>query len=338
MSKILFFLVLTLSCAAPWAATVTHATPSKEDMRDNGIVAVINDEPITAYDLLNRMELILFSSSLDDTPESRARLVPQVMQNLIMEKLYLQEAQRREIKAAPEEIESGIAHLASQNNATPEELLKKLEANGIDPSTLREKVAANIVWQKLVPKKAGDFAEVTSEEVNETLAALEQQRETTYYRYADIFLPVEDRENDQQVKGSIEELFDQLREGANFQKLAQTFSRSPTADEGGDSGWRRQEAVDEEVRLILDELEEGFLTPPVRLENGYAILLLVGKRVEENNQATIPSRAQILRRLRGQKLDQVARKYLNDLRESSTIQLRLGPGQLATQSDASGAS
>ena len=61
------------------------------------IIAIVNDEPITATDLYERLQLTIVSSNLPNDPETRQNLSGQILQTLINEKLQQQEADRLNI-------------------------------------------------------------------------------------------------------------------------------------------------------------------------------------------------------------------------------------------------
>ena len=60
------------------------------------IAAVVNDEVISVFDLVSRMRMVMISSNMPDTPETRQRIATQVLRSLIDEKLELQEAKKQE--------------------------------------------------------------------------------------------------------------------------------------------------------------------------------------------------------------------------------------------------
>ena len=72
----------------------TPAAAQQEAMR---IAAVVNEDVISLFDVQSRIQLFLITSGIEDTIEIRQRLLPQVMNALIEEKLKLQEARREEI-------------------------------------------------------------------------------------------------------------------------------------------------------------------------------------------------------------------------------------------------
>src|SRR5687767_5693097 len=71
----------------PQPATPGQPSPAP-DMR---IAAVVNDEIISVFDLVSRIRMVMMSSNIPDTPETRQKIAPQILRGLIDEKLELQE-------------------------------------------------------------------------------------------------------------------------------------------------------------------------------------------------------------------------------------------------------
>ena len=69
------------------------------------IAAVVNDDVISKRDLEVRERMVISSSHLQDSPETRTRLGPQVLRGLIDERLKLQEAGRLGIKVPADDVE-----------------------------------------------------------------------------------------------------------------------------------------------------------------------------------------------------------------------------------------
>src|SRR5690606_19209578 len=80
------------------------------------IVAVVNDDIVTEFDVAMRMQLIIRSSGLPDTMETRNRLASQVLRQLIDERLQMQEAARRGVQVTPDEMARALAQIERENN------------------------------------------------------------------------------------------------------------------------------------------------------------------------------------------------------------------------------
>src|SRR5689334_7346680 len=77
--------------AAPPGQNPPGAAP---DMR---IAAVVNDEIISIFDLVSRIRMVMLSSNIPDTPETRQKIGPQILRALVDEKLELQEAKKKNV-------------------------------------------------------------------------------------------------------------------------------------------------------------------------------------------------------------------------------------------------
>ena len=77
--------------------------------RSEVIVMVVNEDAITRSDLNDRMNLIMASSGLRPTPDTVAKLTPQIVNALVDEQIRLQEARRLDLEVSQAEINEGFA-------------------------------------------------------------------------------------------------------------------------------------------------------------------------------------------------------------------------------------
>ncbi len=98
--NIFILLIFTLCLNSPVLA--------QEKLR---IAAVVNDEIISIYDLESRLKMVLFSTGRNPSPQEKQRLIPQILRSLIDDKLKLQEAKRRNIKASEREVDRAYASI-----------------------------------------------------------------------------------------------------------------------------------------------------------------------------------------------------------------------------------
>jgi len=145
------FLCAALSAAAAALAPVGPAAPAaaQDSMR---IAAVVNEDVISELDIYMRLRMAMLSARLEDTPETRDRLVPQVLRNLIDDRLKLQEAKRLNITVNPADVEKRIDALAARNNMSRDELGDFLRGNGILVEALADQINAELSWARLVQR------------------------------------------------------------------------------------------------------------------------------------------------------------------------------------------
>ncbi len=220
----------------------------------------------------------MLSTSIPDTPQARQRLAAQVLRLLIDERLQIQEAKHKNITATDAEIKKAIATIEQQNNMRPGQIDEVLKANGIERSAMVQQVTASIVWAKLVRQIAADTDPVSDAEVDETLKRLKQNENEPQSRVAEIFLAVDNPQQDADVLALANRLIDQMKQGARFSAVAQQFSQSATAAVGGDIGWIQPDELSPPLAKAVEPMRPGELSAPIRTPAGYYILLVLDRR------------------------------------------------------------
>lgn len=254
------------------------------------IAAVVNDEVISIYDLVNRTRLAIMSSGLPDTPETRRRVQPQVLRALIDEKIQAQEAARQNVTATEADMQAAIARIEENNRMPPGGLERLIANSGIERSAVMGQIRANVLWQKLVNRRLRNTLQVGDDEVDEQLARLKAAQGTPEYLLAEIFLAVDSPEQDDEVRQAAIGLTEQLRRGTPFPDMARQFSQSASAASGGDIGWVQSGMLEADVEAAIERTPPGQLTDPVRSVGGYYIYAVRQRRIiaaASPNDATV---------------------------------------------------
>jgi len=250
------------------------------------VAAVVNDDIISVHDLDQRLKLVLLSSNLPDTVETRSRVMPQVIRRLIDERLELQEAEKQKVSVETGEIANAVANIEHSNNMPRGAMEKMLRARNVDPETLRQQVRADLAWSDVVHQELTRDIHVGDDAVNTRLANIKSNLGKPEYLAGEIFLAVEGPRNEEQVRGLAERLIEQLRQGAPFQALAQQFSQNGG---GGQLGWVSEGMLDDELMRALSRLQVNSITSPIRTNDGYHIMLLIDKRKIGDGMSSGPS-------------------------------------------------
>jgi peptidyl-prolyl cis-trans isomerase SurA len=259
----LFFLALLVTTAAA---------------QETRIAAIVNDEVISLSDLANRLQLVMRSSGIEDTPQNRARISSQVLRTLIDEKLQMQEAKRLNITVTPEELDQAFGRIEQQNNMAKGALDNFLRDSGIPRSSLADQLSASLAWNKLVRNRLMQDVTISDEEVNEALNQLKQNADVPQNRVSEIFIAVDNPGQDEDAKRLADRLIDQIRGGANFGAVAQQFSQSPSAAVGGDIGWVTATQLPPDLGAAIDKMKPGEMSYPVHTTGGYYLLYLLERR------------------------------------------------------------
>ena len=247
------------------------------------IVAVVNDDIITRYDLIARLGIALSSSNVEDTPEVRRRLGSQVLHTLMDERLQSQEAKRLGIGVSEREIAEQIADIEKRNNLQPGGLDRFFRSNRLDIEALKEHLRVEAAWSKVLARRVAPRVEVGAGEVDARLAERRAAAGSNEYVVSEIYLAVDDPAREGEVRAAADGIAAQLRAGASFAGLARQFSQSSSAAIGGDLGRVRSGQLDSRLEAALDSLAPNGFSAPIRLENGFYILLLRERGVIEGS-------------------------------------------------------
>jgi peptidyl-prolyl cis-trans isomerase SurA len=251
--------------AAPGAFAQRAAPAPAQQHFDEGsegqverIAAVVNDDVVSVYDINNRLNLVLATSGMPNSPEVQERLRPQVMRTLIDERLELQEAKRINALATDADVQAAIGRIESANHMPPGSLVPALTREGISVDSLNQQIKAGLSWQKVVERQLRPSLGVGDDEIDEVLDRIKAEKGTTEYLLAD--------------------MIEQMHRGTAFSAVAQQFSQAASASQGGDIGWVERGQLDPEVQKAVDEMDINHATMPIRTPTGYYIYLLRDKR------------------------------------------------------------
>ncbi len=251
-------------------------TPDKEGTQK--IASIVNDEIISEYDLSQRLRLVMVSTGVRPTPESLPQLRKELLQNLIDEKLQVQEAAEYEIVASDTELEETVSYIAQQNNASIDEFRNVLERAGVNWRAYLNQIYAELVWDRLIRGRFMSRVVISDEEIDDVLRRLEANRGKPEYRLAEIFLAIDDSNESEAVRRTAERIVSDLNNGAKFQAVARQFSQSSSAASGGDLGWIQSGQLDPSLENVFSLMAPGQLSPPLRTVGGYVILLMIETR------------------------------------------------------------
>ncbi len=238
------------------------------------VAARVNDEPITTYDVRQRMALIIASTGVQPTAEILPAVQQQALTQLINERLQLQEAAEYEITVTREELDDALDNLAAQNEASRAEVIADLAQAGVDVKTLEDQIRAELAWNYLVSGLYRSRLRVSDDQIEDTLSRIAAGLSKPQYLLSEIVIDPPAGVSAEQVRQVVEGIYAQLQSGASFSALARQYSASTSAAVGGDIGWVRAGEVTSELEAALATLSPGQVTPPIETTDGLFIVAL----------------------------------------------------------------
>lgn len=228
------------------------------------VAAVVNDDPISTFDVRQRMRLMMVTRGITQVPpDALPQFQAQALQELIDERLKVQEAQRWELEIPEEVLDEELERIAAAGGGSLDMLRADLSQHGIDIGTLREKVRADQAWEQLVRGRYGQRVNVTEDEVEDTMSQMKKDVLQDQFLISEICLPVERPEEREQMYDIGMQMIEQMRRGVPFRALAQQYSACPSAARGGDLGWMKETDLDTDMVNVVQRLGVGNVSRPI---------------------------------------------------------------------------
>lgn len=283
MKRLVRFAAMTAALTAGGLAVAQTPTVQASE----SVAATVNDHMISTFDVRQRMRLMLLTSG-GRVPESAIpQLQERALEDLIEERLKLQEAEELEFAIDDREVAQEIARIAAGSGMSPSQLEQELLKQGVSPSTIESQIRSRITWQRLVSARYRARVRVSEDEIDSVLDRLRTDSAKEQYLVSEICLPVDDPSKVESVKQAGVQLIAQMRQGAPFGAIANQFSVCPSAANGGDLGWVRSGELAPELDTVLQQLNKGSVSVPV--ESDGLVYLLAVRDKKSAAEAGVPT-------------------------------------------------
>ena len=237
------------------------------------IVAIVSDEAITLADLIKRLDLIILTSNFPNNPKTRKSLSVQVIQTLINEKLYSQEAKKLNIRVTESEILNRIALLEKRNNIPTESLINTLLKKGISKETIYDQIKAKILWDKISNSIIKPRITINDNEITNELNIILSNEGKSEYKYSEIFLNFSQISLKQNIMDTATEIKKQINT-ENFGQIAKQMSQSSSAKNGGLVNWTLGSSIPKIIYENIKDMNLESISEPIVTNTGVYILKL----------------------------------------------------------------
>jgi peptidyl-prolyl cis-trans isomerase SurA len=320
MRRMKILILLAVAGAPAWAQQPTPApVPPPRDtttapVRDttvvalDKIIAVVGDQPITQYDLQERI-LAAQQTPGFKPPTNEAefqKLAQEIVNQLIDEELLVQKGNYLKIEIPDTELSTTVdrqmrdvrgrfssdaefrAELAKAGLGTPEEYRRFL----IDQSRrneLQRRVIEKMRQDGKIPPVNVSQAEV-EEAFNRSRASLPRRPATVTFRQV-VVAPKPSEKAREAARARAESLLAEIKGGSDFERVAKRESAdSGSRERGGDLGWARRGTMVAEFERWMFGLRPGDMSPVIETVHGFHIV-----RVDRVQPGEVKSRHILIR-------------------------------------------
>ena len=288
------------------------------------VVAVVNEDVITLSEL-RQMALSINPTSTQQLNEK------ELLDKMIEQKIFEQEAEKRGIKVSEEELDASIEGVKMRYNLNDEQMAEVLKRQGLTPEGFREQWRAQTLGNKLLQSQLKNKIVVTDDEIRryyernylgDGTANTEQDEQV---RIAHIMIAYETQDSEQVAK----QVADLAKSGEDFDNLAEKFSDdASSADNGGDLGYFKKGDLIDSMEYAVVATPVGSVTGPVESPAGYHIIKVI-ERTEpdfptDSNEELVEiddsTKEEIRETLMREKAQSQLKTWLESIRENAYIE------------------
>jgi peptidyl-prolyl cis-trans isomerase SurA len=364
--------VVTSAQAAEKRTQTAKATQDEPTSRPiQSIVALVNDEPITGYEIEQRVALAMLGAPdvqrklqaklkaasmneqfkafamkrLQANPpkseaEQQARVkqlqgefvgslksqiekeyVPtarkQALDELIDERLKLQEAKKLSVVTGDDEVERVVSGMAERNKMTTAQFAEHMTKMGASIAVMRERIRASLSWSDVIRRKFGHQITVANRDVDRMVATSEGQDDVELKIHR-ILLSVPPNQDQKRLAQRINDA-EQLREKFSGCKGMEAMARGVSGARFDNLGDRRPTSLPEPTRSLLLSAHDDELLPATIGENGVELWAVCGRKLVK---AADTKRETAQNELRQKEFEILSKKHLKDLRTDAHIEFR----------------
>ncbi len=322
LARLMMRMLLGAGLASLAALALAQSLPGRARIQlVDRIIAVVNQEVITQFELSERMQRVTRELQQRNTPlPDRDVLERQVLERMITERVQLQRAVDLGLRVDDAQLDQTVARVAENNKMTVAEFREALLRDNIPMQKFREELRSEIVISRLRDREVDNRITISENEVDLFLA--EQAAGTdaaSEYQLSHIVIRLPEQASPEQTerqRARAEEVVKRTRAGVDFAQLSAAYSDAPEAMTGGDMGWRERDRMPDLYLEAVSKMRPGEVSEVLRSPAGFHVLKLTNTRGSGAPLLIEQTRARhILLRVGEQASEAEATRKLANLRE-----------------------
>jgi peptidyl-prolyl cis-trans isomerase SurA len=281
------------------------------------IKVLVNDDPISDYDISQRERFLALTTKEQPGPELKKKSTDL----LIDERLQIQEGRRLGATPDEDDVTKILADMAGKNNLDVDGLTNALGRAGVNVKTLKDRIRAQLVWQDVVRRKFRREVQIGDVDVDRALSDSGEtgggeSQTTLQLRQVKFSLP---SNADQRSIAARLATAEALR--AKFSDCATVMDLAKSVDGASIKTLQDQQmtTLTQPARLLVQNAKVGQMTPPTLSPSGVELYAVCGKR---SIRGDTELREATERKLLNDEMLIRAERLLRDLRQDAFIEYR----------------
>ncbi len=280
------------------------------------IVVMVNNEPVTSYELKNKILTTLILSNQVINQEIIDQSKNAAINSLINMKLKKFEIEKYKIKPDLNNINSYLKKISSNDIGS---LKKKFIDNSIDYQIFLNEIEVELAWQELIYTRYSKKVKIEDNLINNELQKLLNKKEKqSEYKLSEIQIEITEKNKDIIINQVMKDI-----DTIGFEKTAKKLSMTSTAINNGNLGWINSKSLSKQMIDILGKMKINEVSKPIIKLNNVMFLKITDKRsVEINSQNIDDLKKNIINNKTNELFKLYSNNHLSKIKSSSFIKFR----------------
>ena len=284
---------------------------SKPFSLENKILFKVNNDIITSIDIEEEYKYLI---ALNDNLKklSQNEIIEIAKKSIIKEKIKIIEINKnfKNPKIPDEILETILENFYRRLNIDNLDDFKKyLISKNVKYQDVKNKIEIESLWNELIIAKFSSKIQINENEIRNNLIK-NQEKFSKSYLLSEIFFEIS---NSSQLNKKYQEIIEIIQK-KGFENAAASISTSNTANQGGKIGWIDEDALNENLKKILSELNVNEITEPLTMPGGFMILKINEIKKKEKKQNIENELKRIINFKKNDQLNQFSKIYFNKVK------------------------
>ena len=284
---------------------------------ENKIIAKVNNEIITSYELKNKIKTTLILSNEIINQDNIDRTKKLILKSLIDLKVKKDELKKYEmIKVEKSEINNSLDSLSKGDFI---QFKNKFQDNKLDYNLYIDELETELRWRKLIFFIYNKKVNIDETEINLELENIlrKKNNENVDYKLSELVVSFETEDIKNKKISEIEKSINEI----GFENSIQKFSESISKNESGNLGWINSQGLSKDIYDSVKKLKINEITKPIISTNNIIFLKLSDiKKIKLEKKNIEIIKRNILNARKNQMYSLYSNSHLSKLRNEATIE------------------
>jgi peptidyl-prolyl cis-trans isomerase SurA len=273
-------------CALVFVSSITAvtlaltSTVQAQPAQLDKVLAVVNDGVVLQSEFDDRwtqvQQQLAKAREQGQAAPPEAELRKQIMDQLVLENLQMQLAQRAGVRIDDNQLNQALAAVAEQNNMNFEQFTQLLQQQGLYEAT-REAIRKEMIIGQFQNGAVNRRIDITRQEIENYLRSEAGEAAIApEYHVAHILIPGDPSDTRKAELAQL--LHKQILDGADIRQLVASRQISGIEISGGDLGWKKVEDLPTVFATIVPALDAGEMGMPFTSPNGHHVVKVLETR------------------------------------------------------------